>query len=242
MKKVLCGLLLLRTGLSATPLPAAKPGTTFYVVALTGAEVHAQPSFTAHLVRRLPLGSGVQAQQTIASLQRQQIGTGLALPGNWVKVTTPTYSGYVFSADLTLRKPAVRKSSSGMPYIDLLGPKKRSYQPKPPVASRPRNRAGEQTTTEVTEYANGTYTRTAADGCFTHAYVFRQLALNEVYHQLMSSYAGYEGKQLQLPKLVSIKGNVYTFTCGFGDTDAEQHLQLTIQPNGTYTISSYDCT
>ena len=82
----------------------------------------------------------------------------------------------------------------------------------------------------------------AFDGCFAHAYAFRQLALNEVYHHLISSYAGLEGQTLRQPKLVSRKGNVYTFSCGFGDRDAAQQLQLTVQKNGTLLISSYDCT
>jgi hypothetical protein len=157
-------------------------------------------------------------------------------------VTTPAYTGYVFSADLTTSRPVLKKSRSGMAYIDLLGAPKSRPRAKQPLASKTGKRAVDETTTEVTEYANGTYTMTASDGCFTHAYVFRHLALNEVYHQMISAYAGYEDTQLRQPKLIGKKGNVYTFTCGFGDTDAEQQLQLTIHKDGTYSISSYDCT
>jgi hypothetical protein len=172
----------------------------------------------------------------------QRIGTGLVLPGDWIKVTTPAYTGYVFSADLTSKRPALKKSHSGMAYIDLLGAKKSSPRAKKPSASNTGKRAADETTTEVTEYANGTYTTTASDGCFTHEYAFRHLALNEVYHQLINWYAGYEGTHLRQPKLISKKGNVYTFTCGFGDTDASQQLQLTIHPDGTFSMLSYDCT
>lgn len=241
MKKMLYGLLLC-TVLGAFPVQAAQPGTTFYVVALTGAELHEQPSFTSKLLRRLPLGGVVQAQQTIASHEGQRIGAGLVLPGAWVKATTPAYTGYVFSAELTTRRPVLKKSRSGMAYIDLLGAQKSSPRAKQPLASTTGKRAVDKTSTEVTEYANGTYTTTASDGCFTHKYAFRHLALNEVYHQLISAYAGYEGTQLRRPKLLGKKGNVYTFTCGFGDTDAAQQLQLTIHPDGHFSISSYDCT
>jgi hypothetical protein len=241
MKKMLYGLLL-RTVLGTSPAEAAQPRTTFYIVALTGAALHAQPSFTSKLVRRLPLGGVVQAQQTIASKDVQRIGAGLALPGDWIKVTTPTYTGYVFSADLTTKRPVLKKSRSGLAYIDLLGAKKGSPRGKQLLASSPGKRSVDETRAEVTEYANGTYTMTASDGCFTHAYAFRHLALHEVYHQLISAYAGYEGTQLRQPKLLGKKGNVYTFTCGFGDTDAAQQLQLTIHSDGTFSMSSYDCT
>jgi hypothetical protein len=241
MKKMLYGLLL-PTVLGASPAQATQPRTTFYVVALTGAALHAQPSFTSKLLCRLPLGGGVRAQQTIASHEGQRIGAGLVLPGEWIKVTTPAYTGYVFSADLTTRRPVLKKSRSGLVYIDLLGAQNSRPRAKQPLASATGKRSGDETTTEVTEYAHGTYTRTASDGCFTHDYVFRHLALNEVYHQLISAYAGYEDTHLQQPKLLGRKGNVYTFTCGFGDTDAAQQLQLTIQPDGTFSMSSYDCT
>jgi hypothetical protein len=61
MKKILSGLLL-STLLGTAAPQAITPGPTFYVVALAGAALHAKPSFTAPIVRRLPLGSFVQAQ------------------------------------------------------------------------------------------------------------------------------------------------------------------------------------
>ena len=234
--------LLLGVVLGASPAAASQSGNTFYIVALTGAEVHAQLSFASKLLRRLPLGGVVQAQQMIVSQEVQRVGAGLALAGDWVKVTTPVYAGYVFSADLTTRRPVLKKSRSGMAYIDLLGLQKSSPREKQLPTSNAEKHAVDETSTEVTEYANGTYSTTASDGCFAHEYAFRQLALNEVYHQLISGYAGYEGNQLRLPKLIGKKGNVYTFTCGFGDTDAAQQLQLIVHKDGTFSMSSYDCT
>jgi hypothetical protein len=241
MKKILSGLLL-STLLGTAAPQAITPGPTFYVVALAGAALHAKPSFTAPIVRRLPLGSFVQAQQMIASPDVERVGADLVLPGDWVQVTTPAYTGYLFSADLTRKRPAVKKSHSGMAYIDLLGVKKRSHPKKQPGASSAKKGPAEQATLEVIEYANGTYTLTTFDGCFTHEYTFRQLALHEVYHHMISSYAGYEDKHVRQPQLVARKGNVYTFTCGFDGGDATQELQLTVHQNGTISISSYDCT
>jgi hypothetical protein len=207
-----------------------------------GGRLTREAFFTAPIVRRLPLGSFVQAQQMIASPDVERVRADLVLPGDWVQVTTPAYTGYLFSADLTRRRPAVKKSHSGMAYIDLLGVKKRSHPKKQPGASGTKNGPAEQATLEIIEYANGTYTMTAFDGCFTHEYMFRQLALHEVYHHMISSYAGYENKHVRQPQLVARKGNVYTFTCGFDGGDATQELQLTVHKNGTISISSYDCT
>ena len=220
-------------------------GTRVYVISLTGAELHESPSFKSKIVRRIPLGVAVDAQQIIASNDVKPIGTGLALPGDWIKVATPQYTGYVFSSDVTKIKPKVRKASDGMLYADLLGPKRSDRTEKHRVATSNKNTPAEYVIDEITEYANSTYTTTGYDGCFDHTYVFKRLALNEVYHHMVSSYSGYSGyssKELMQPKLISKNGNVYTFTCGFGDTDASQELKLTINKNGSITISSYDCT
>jgi hypothetical protein len=196
-------------------------------------------------VRKIPLGSAVDAQQIIASDDVKPVGTGLALSGDWIKVSAPQYTGYVFSSDVTKIKPKVRKTSDGMPQVDLLGLKKSERTEKHKVAGGDKNAPAEYAIDEITEYVNSTYTMTSYDGCFDHTYVFRQLALNEVYHHMISSYSGYSGyssHELMQPKLISKKGNVYTFTCGFGEREAAQELKLTVNKNGSITISSYDCT
>ncbi|WP_375417749.1 hypothetical protein [uncultured Hymenobacter sp.] len=241
MKKILLGLLT-SAALSAFIPDTAKPKTKLYVVAITGADLHETPSFTSKIARRLPLGVVVNAQQTVASDDVKWIGAGFALSGDWIEVTTPAYTGYIFSSDLTPRRPTIKKSRSGMLYIDLLGTTKSSRTEKQLVASAAKNLLREYATKDITEYANGTYTMTTYDGCFDHVYAFRQLTLNEVYHHLISNYSGYDGKKLKQPKLLSKKGNVYTFTCGFGDSDATQELQLTIHEKGILIISSSDCT
>ncbi len=239
MKHLLFGLLLSTVSGAWAP-EATKPGTTFFVVAIVGADLHETPSFTSKVARRLPLGVAVQAQQTVVSNEVKRVGPGLALPGDWVKVTTPAYTGYLFSSDLTTRRPTIRKTHDGMPYIDLLGTLKSSRSEKELVKAK--SRPGEYALKDITEYANATYTMTSFDSCFDHQYTFRQLALNEVYHHMISQYAGYEAKKIIQPRLLSRKGNVYTFSCGLDGDSATQELQLTIHKNGTLVISAYDCT
>ncbi|HEX8429545.1 hypothetical protein [Hymenobacter sp.] len=244
MKNIVC-LLLMGVGLWAFRLAAADPvETKVYVISITGAEVHEKPSCQSKVLRKIPIGAAVNAQQTIASKEVKQVGAGFALQGDWIKVTAPAYTGYVFSSDVTKHKPKI-ESRDGLTFVDLLGTKKSARTENEKVAAANKNSAPEYAVHETTEYASGTYTMTTHDGCFDHVYSFRRLTLPEVYHHMISSYSGYSSfnpKKLMQPKLISRKGNVYTFTCGFGDSDAAQDLKLTVKDNGVITISSNDCT
>ncbi|MDF7810141.1 hypothetical protein [Hymenobacter sp. YC55] len=197
-------------------------------------------------MRKIPIGAAVNAQQTIASDDVKQIGAGFALQGDWIKVAAPGYTGYIFSSDVTKRKPEVKNEFNGFVYVDLLGAKKSTRVEKKKQPGATTNSAADYAILETTEYANGTYTMTTYDSCFDHDYTFRHLTLPEAYHHMISGYSGYDvglkGKKLQQPKLIARKGNVYTFTCGFGGRDAAQDLKLTVKANGVITISSYDCT
>ncbi|WBA41924.1 hypothetical protein [Hymenobacter canadensis] len=203
-----------------------------YVINVSGAVLHKQPSFKSATVRTIPVGSAVEIQETLASTVTQPISAGFGLPGRWMKVTTPSSAGYIFSADLTAIRPVIEKGIDGLRHINLLGAKKGTREEHP--------KTGELRT--ITEYANSTYVYTSFDSCFDHDYTFRKLALHEVYHQMINSYSGYDGQKLVQPTLISRKGNVYTFTCGFGSSDAAQELKLTVNKNGSIVISSYDCT
>ncbi|UOG75899.1 SH3 domain-containing protein [Hymenobacter tibetensis] len=248
MKNTVC-LLLSGLILWAFRFAAAAPvvATKVYVISLTGSEVHEKPSFQARVVRKLPIGTAVDVVQTIASDDVKQVGAGFALQGDWMKVTAPGYTGYVFSSDVTKRKPEVKKSADGLLSVDLLGVKKSSRVEKKKQPTGNKNSPADYAVLETTEYANCTYTTTTYDGCFDHNYTFRHLTLPEVYHHMISSYAENEydhslkATKLEQPKLLSRKGNVYRFTCGFGGS-ATQDLKLTVQGNGVITISSYDCT
>lgn len=220
--------------------------TKVYVISMTGSEVHEKPSFQSRVVRKIPIGAAVNMLQTIASDDVKRVGAGFALQGDWIKVTGPGYTGYIFSSDVTKRKPEVKKSHNGLLYVDLLGAKKSSRVEKKKVPASNKNSAADYAVLETTEYANSTYTTTTYDGCSDDVYAFKHLAMHEVYHHMISRYSGYDsglkGKRLLQPKLLSKKGNVYTFTCGFGDTDAAQDLKLTVEKNGAISVSEYSCT
>jgi hypothetical protein len=72
--------------------------------------------------------------------------------------------------------------------------------------------------------------------------VYKNLTLNEVYHQLtVSSLVINETKDgnfIEIPRFIEKKGNEYLFE-GEGAT---QDLKIIVNKDGTFTISSYDCT
>jgi hypothetical protein len=204
-----------------------------YVINVAGAAVHRQPSFASATVRTMPVGATVEIQETSGPTATQPIGAGFGLPGQWLKVTTPSFTGYLFSTDLTRIKPVVEKDHDGLRHINLLGAQKSIREERP--------KTGAERT--ITEYANGTYVYTAYDSCFDHDFTFRKLALHEVYHHMINSHSGYSAdgrRKLTQPMLIVRKGNVYTFTSG--NSDAVQDLKLTVNKDGSIVISSYDCT
>ena len=93
---------------------------------------------------------------------------------------------------------------------------------------------------EITEFENVKYTYTAFDGCFNHIYLYRNLTLSEVYHQLTvhQIVINETDKKIELPKFIEKKGNEYLFE-GEGAT---QDLKIINNKDGTFTVSSYDCT
>ena len=93
---------------------------------------------------------------------------------------------------------------------------------------------------EITEYENGVYTHYAFDGCFNHSYLYRNLTLSEIYHVL----TGYQvvinetEKKIEIPKFIQKKENEYIFEGG----GLTEDLKIIDNRDGTFVISSYDCT
>lgn len=241
--------LLLAVGL-ATPAPGtaqtaaprqtpAAAGLTRYCINLAGTAVYRQPSFRAAVRQRLPVGRAIRVAGVRASPDTRTIGPGLALPGDWLQVDLNGTPGYVFSSDVTARRPQVLRDPAGWSYVSLLGAEGRHRTTQQPGVSNHPDDKAEVTTTQ---YANGTYTYTAYDGCFDHVYVFTNLTLAEAYHQLMNSHSNYENGALRQPRLRARKGREILFENGEVAGDASQDLKLVIRPDKRIELRSYDCT
>jgi hypothetical protein len=68
------------------------------------------------------------------------------------------------------------------------------------------------------------------------------MTLNEVYHQMINLYffAGQteNGRQIEIPKFFKKTENEFYFI----GIDATQDLKLIDNQDGSFTVSSYDCT
>jgi len=92
---------------------------------------------------------------------------------------------------------------------------------------------------KITEYENGTYTYKAFDDCFDHLTEYRNLELNEVYHQMVSKYCIFLSNGEYLLPIFQVRIGK---TIKFESQGATQDLQIELKEDGIIKVSSYDCT
>ncbi|RSK48429.1 SH3 domain-containing protein [Hymenobacter rigui] len=210
-----------------------------YCINRAGTAVYSQPSFQAAVRQQLPVGQAIRVAEVRPSSATCTIGPGLALPGDWLRIDLNGTPGYVFSSDVTARRPQVLRDSDGRAYVSLLGVEGRHRTLQQPGVS---NHPGDKAEVTITQFANGTYTYTAYDGCFDHVYVFTTLTLAEAYHQMINSHSAYENGKLRQPQLSARKGKEILFENKEVAGDASQDLKLVIRPDKRIELRSYDCT
>lgn len=238
MKKLLLTVIIL---LHFTSCDAQKSNleNDFYVINVLGAELYEKPSLNSKVLLKIKVGEKLIAKEIIKTEQSKIIGKGFSFSGNFIKIHYKSYTGYIFSSDLTKIKPSIKVDYDGILVADIMGIEKGKR-----IEKRYEKFDGKEyeIEDEITEYENGSYTYTAFDGCFDHVYIFKNMTLNEVYHQLINLYffAGQteNGRQIEIPKFFKKTINEYYFN----SIDATQDLKLIDNQDGRFTISSYDCT
>ena len=217
----------------------ANDNNTFFIINVLGANLYEQPSLDSKVIQKIKPGHKIVADEILKTGQSINIGNEFYLGGNFVKIKNKDITGYIFSSDLTKIKPELKKI-----YEDILIPDIHGKEKSKRIEKRIEKFDNKEyeIEDEITEYENVTYTYTAFDGCFDHVYVYKNMSLSEVYHQLtihnfvINETA--EGNFIEIPKFKEKKENEYLFE-GEGAT---QDLKLIDNKDGTYTISSYDCT
>lgn len=209
-----------------------KENQNYSVINLYGAKVYAKPSFSSKVVSEIKLGEFITSERAIEAEEQKKIGNGLELNGKWIKINV----GYVFSSDLSNKNVETGKNSHGQPYVDLLGNLLRKNSEKKNVKTE----NGEfPKYLEYKYYENGTYVYTAWDGCFDHVITYRNLDLHEVYHQMVSDYhLLLNDNEIVIPNVKKVEENVFWFE----DLDAIQDLKIERNKDGSFSVSSYDCT
>ena len=211
----------------------------FYVINTFGADLYESPSLESKVIQKIKVGEKIIAKEILKTGESRKIGNEFYLQGNFIKIKNESFSGFIFSSDLTKLKPELNKIFEGILIPNILGKEKSKKIEKRVEKFDNKEYEIED---EITEFENGTYTYTAFDGCFDHVYVIKNMTLNEVYHQLtfhnIIINETKEGNFIEIPKFIQKKGNEYLFE----DNGATQELKIIENKDGTFTISSYDCT
>ena len=211
-----------------------KKNSDLCVINMLGAKVYEKPTFEPKTVSELPIGENIIVEKSIETKERFRIGENFSLSGKWIKPNG--INGFVFSSDLTDKKADISPNEYGQTNLNLRGKliseKSEEKQIKTENGVFPKY-------FEYKYYENGTYTYTSWDGCFDHVTEYKNLTLNEVYHQMVSDYYGIMGdNETWIPIFQGKEENIIKFE-GEGATE---DLKIETKENGIIVVSSYDCT
>jgi len=201
---------------------------------MLGAKVYEKPTFDSKTLTEIPVGETILIEKFIETKEKFNVGIDFSLSGKWIKPNG--INGFVFSSDLTDKKAEIGKSKYGQTFINLLGNLKNEKTEKKNIKT---DNGEFSKYFEYKYYENGTYTYTAFDGCFDHVTVYKNLTINEVYHQMVSDYGLLMNKkEYWIPIFQEKLGN----TIKFEGEGATENLKIEIKENGIIVVSSYDCT
>ena len=209
-------------------------GTDLCVINMLGAKVYEKPTLESKILTELKVGENIIIENIVQTDEQMKIGNGFSLSGNWIKPMN--INGFVFSSDLSNKNVEIGQNKYGQTYINLLGKLTDKKEEKKLVKT---DNGEFPKYFEYKYYENGTYTYTAWDGCFDHITEYKNLKLNEVYHQMVSDYGGIMNvNEFWIPIFQEKSGNFIKYE-GEGATE---DLKIEIKENGKIIVSSYDCT
>ena len=238
MKKTLFLTILIFGIISCSSGQKENKKSVFYVINVLGAELYEKPSLDSKVIEKIKVGKNVIAKEIFKTGgQSKKIGNDFYLAGSFIKIQKGKNKGFVFTSDLTTIKPIFREIQKGIIIPDIDGKEKNKRTKKRIVKY---NNKEYEIEDEITEYENVTYTYTAFDGCFNHTYLYKNLTLSEIYHQLTVNCVviNETDMKIEIPRFIKKNGNEYLFE-GEGATES---LKIIDNKDGTFTISSYDCT
>lgn len=229
-------LLILLSVIITTPLFSQnqKEDAELTVINMLGGKVYENATFDSKTLTSLPVGKIINIDRVVENTEEFQIGEEFSLAGNWIK--PKCIDGFIFSSDLTAKEVEIRTNKHGQIYIDLRGKLKseatEEKQIETPMGTFPKF-------FEYKYYENVNYTYTGFDGCFDHIYEYKNLSVNEVYHQMVSDYGLLMNEnEFKIPAFSEKTDHKIKFNAD----GATQDLAIESKENGSIIVSSYDCT
>jgi len=209
----------------------------FYTINVLGTELHKEPTFSSQVLFKINVGSEIEAIKILDGKEKRIIGEGFALEGNWINTKINGYTGYIFSAETSAKKPEIISRQKEGNKILLFGRKidVKSHNEKRKIGSGKNADYKE----EITKYEFCTYKWSSMDGCFDHCYTSKSLTINEVYYQFISLYAIFSSYGIRVPEFSKREGNILRFSLEMG---ASTDLKIVIGEKRSFEISSSDCT
>jgi len=203
----------------------------YYSINVLGTKVYSEPSFTSKVKTKYKVGKIFISNKIIETTEKYHIAKGFELRGNWIGIKG--MNGFVFSSDLSNKKPSFYESGHISP--NALGkkidkkviPREFKIEDKKYIIND-----------NITIYENGTHLTNSFDGCFDDIYTIKNVTLAEVYHQLISQNLSIGESEIWAPKFHKKENNEILFI-GEGAT---QDLKIIIKIDGSFIISSYSCT
>lgn len=211
---------------------------SYYVINISGANLYKKPSLDSEIIKNIRVGEKIVANRILKTEQPIHIGVEFQLQGGFIEVKNQVYSGFIHSSDLTRFKPQLEEILDGIIIPDFKGKVKSKTSEKKIETF---NNKEYEVKVEITTYENVIHTYTDLNECLENTYLYKDMTLNEVYHQLPVHNPNIDitskGSVILMPEFIEKKRNKYFFS-GIGIT---RYTTIVKNLDGQYLISSLDC-
>ncbi|WP_196889345.1 hypothetical protein [Aureivirga sp. CE67] len=208
---------------------------SFFVINIKGAKIYEKPTFKSKTNHNISLGKSILVEKIIPTKEVFEISKNFSLKGSWIK--PKGVDGYVFSSDFSMKKPNVFLKHERLKSINFRGESLRETKEKGAYITADSESISIEY--EYTFYPNAKETYYSLDGCFYEIVEYRNLTLNEVYHQMISdTREGLESNKFYLLDFVSRSENEIIFQGQLGVDE----VYLRIKENGLFEVEITSCT
>jgi len=223
---------------SRYPLQEKRDENSYYVINIFGANLYEKPSLDSEIIENIKVGEKIVANRILKTEQPIHIGVEFQLQGGFIEVKNQVYSGFIHSSDLTRFKPQLEEILDGIIIPDFKGKVKSKTSEKKIETF---NNKEYEVEVEITTYENVIHTYTDLNECLENTYLYKDMTLNEVYHQLPVHNPNIDitskRSVILMPEFIEKKRNKYFFR-GIGIT---RYTTIVENLDGQYLISSLDC-
>lgn len=223
---------------SRYPLQEKRDENSYYVINIFGANLYEKPSLDSEIIENIKVGEKIVANRILKTEQPIHIGVEFQLQRGFIEVKNQVYSGFIHSSDLTRFKPQLEEILDGIIIPDFKGKVKSKTSEKKIETF---NNKEYEVEVEITTYENVIHTYTDLNECLENTYLYKDMTLNEVYHQLPVHNPNIDitskGSVILMPEFIEKKRNKYFFR-GIGIT---RYTTIVENLDGQYLISSLDC-